>query len=38
MIHIWQKINGKQMAIVWHVDDAKRSHVNKQQIEIFIIF
>ena len=29
-------INGKQMTIIWHVDDAKISHVDKQGIEILI--
>ena len=29
-------INGKQMTIIWHVDDAEISHVDKQEIEILI--
>ena len=29
-------INSKQMTMVWHVDDAKISHVNGQEIDIFI--
>ena len=29
-------VNGKQMTVVWHVDDLKVSHVDPQEINIFV--
>lgn len=29
-------VTGKQMTIVWHVDDAKASHVDSQELNVLV--
>ena len=30
-------VNGSQMAVTWHVDDLKVSHVNENEVTMFIL-
>ena len=33
-----QTMNGKQMTVLWHVDDLKAGHVDKKTLDEFVEF